>query len=60
MISNLKQEENGFINHKEVILERLAAHHPRYEDHFDLYERTLIIKAFLREYITANPLDDSK
>lgn len=42
-----------------MILERLASHHPRYENHKDLYERAKIIKTFMREYLTANPLDET-
>lgn len=35
-------------------------HFPRYENHKDLYARSKVIKQYLREYITANPLDESK
>ena len=47
----------GLTNHQEVILERLVSHYPRYENHKDLYARAKVIKQFLREYISANPLD---
>lgn len=50
---------DGRINQKEAILERLAAHHPRYENHFDLFERAKVIKNFFREYIRFNPLDNA-
>lgn len=42
------------------MLERLGAHEPRYENHFDLFERAKIIKTFMREYLIANPLDEAK
>jgi hypothetical protein len=35
-------------------------HHPRYEDHYDLYARAKVIKQYLREYLIANPLDEQK
>ncbi len=30
---------------------------PRYEDHFDLYDRAKLIKHFLAEYLRTHPLD---
>jgi hypothetical protein len=57
---DLKMSDDGELNHKEVILERLKVHEPRYENHKDLYARAKVIKQFLREYITANPLDHEK
>lgn len=57
MILSLRRDDQGEINHVEVILERLASHHPRYENHKDLYERATIIKTFMREYLNANSLD---
>jgi hypothetical protein len=60
LILSLKVNDEGHTNHQEVILSKLVAHEPRYEDHRDLYSRAKIIKQYLREYITANPLDHSK
>lgn len=57
MILALRRDDRGELNHVDVILERLASHHPRYENHKDLYERATIIKTFMREYLIANPLD---
>eukprot|EP00347_Sterkiella_histriomuscorum_P012250 403369316 len=59
MILSLRKDDNGQINVLDVILQRQAAHHPRYENHHDLFERARIIKTFMREYIIANPLDQS-
>ena len=53
---DLKASDSGELNHKEVILERVKAHEPRFENHKDLYARAKVIKQFLREYIEANPL----
>lgn len=61
IIQSLKLGADGKIeNLKEVLFERLGAHEPRYENHHDLFARVKIIKQFMREYITANPLDNSK
>jgi hypothetical protein len=60
LVLSLKVDEKGESNHQEVLLERLKAHHPRYENHKDLYARAKVIKQFLREYITANPLNEVK
>lgn len=49
--------DGGPANLQEVMLQRLASHEPRFENHFDLYERAKIIKDFMREYLIANPLD---
>jgi len=57
---NLKVNDRGEPNHQEVLLERLKAHHPRYENHKDLFQRAKVIKQYLREYINANPLDHEK
>lgn len=60
LILSLKVDDTGKVNYQEVILERLKVHEPRYENHKDLYARAKVIKQFLREYITANPLDAAK
>ena len=60
LILNLKIDDSGKPNHQEVILSRLVTHEPRYENHKDLYARAKVIKQFLREYITANPLNHEK
>ena len=57
LVMDLRANEAGELNHKEVILERLRAHEPRYENHKDLYARAKVIKQFMREYISANPLE---
>lgn len=60
LVLSLQVNDRGESNHQEVILERLKVHHPRYENHKDLYSRAKVIKQFLREYISANPLDQEK
>lgn len=62
IILNLKADidQGGPRNLKEVLLERLGSHEPRYENHFDLFERAKVIKTFMREYLNANPLDNEK
>ncbi|TNV76426.1 hypothetical protein FGO68_gene11145 [Halteria grandinella] len=60
LILSLKVDDSGKANHQEVILSRLVLHEPRYENHKDLYARAKVIKQFLREYITANPLNHEK
>lgn len=44
LILNLEVNERGEVNHQELIRERIMMHHPRYEDHYDLYARTKVIK----------------
>lgn len=40
LVLSLKANEKGEpTNYQEVLLERLKAHHPRYENHKDLYQR---------------------
>lgn len=60
LILSLQVNEKGEINHQDVILERLVAHHPRYENHKDLFARAKVIRQYLREYLNANHLDESK
>jgi hypothetical protein len=60
LILSLKINDQGELNHQEAILERLKQHHPRYENHKDLYARASVIRKYLREYITANPIDSEK
>lgn len=59
MVLSLRKDTDGFINNLDVILEKLTSHHPRYENHKDLFERAKIIRTFMREYITAYPLDNA-
>lgn len=58
LIKELVQDERGEnVNYKEVILSRIISNQPRYETFKDLYERAKVIKEFMKEYITANPLE---
>lgn len=38
-------------------MELLKNNKPRYEDHFDLFERARVIRQFFAEYIRSNPLN---
>ncbi len=58
IITSLRVDKDGGpANLQEVMFERLAKHEPRFENHFDLFERAKIIKTFMREYLIANPID---
>jgi len=35
----LRKDEEGNINHVDVLISNLGAHHPRYETHADLFKR---------------------
>ena len=43
-----------------AILDKLKTNEPRYETHKDLFARAKQIKRFLREYLQANPLNQSE
>jgi hypothetical protein len=54
----LHEYENGTTNYPEVAINTLIRHNAIFEDRADLYERSLVIKDFFREYLRANPLNN--